>query len=48
MLMASYISSHEVVQRKLKVKISGVRQTLCVIFPNDTSELTIRTILVSV
>jgi hypothetical protein len=46
-LMASDISSHEV-KRKLKVKISGVRQTLCVIFPKYTSELIIHTILVSV
>jgi len=47
-LMASDISSHEVVQRKLNVKISGVCQTPCVIFPNYTPNLIIRTLLVSV
>jgi len=48
MLMVSDINSQKVVQRKLNVKISGVRQTLCVIFPNYTPDLTIHTILVSV
>jgi len=47
-LMASDINSHEAVQRKLNVKISGVCQTLCVIFPNYTPDLIIRTVLVTV